>query len=107
MMINDSKKMKEILADKDFVKELMALKDNAAVQAALREKGMELTEEQIQTIRNLQDKVQSGEIPDEMLDQVSGGFVGGFLLILNLMDKMNDDDSSETIIHEGGVSGGW
>ena len=118
MMINN--KMKEIFEDKDFVRELMSLKDNAGVQAALKAKGLDLTEKEIQTIRDLQAKVksgeitpaqlkkmESGEIPDELLDQVSGGFVGGFLLILHLIDKATDDDSTEVKAHGGGVSGSW
>ena len=85
-------KMKEIFADEAFVKSLFELESAGEVQAALKEKGVELTEEQILGIRDLLGKVESGEIsveqleqwavqaesgelPDELLEQVSGGVI--------------------------------
>ena len=78
-------KMKEIFADEAFVKSLFELESAGEVQAALKEKGVELTEEQILGIRDLLGKVESGEIsveqmengelPEELLEQVSGGSI--------------------------------
>ena len=45
----------------------------AEVQAALQEKGVELSEEEILGIRDLLCKVESGELPEELLEQVAGG----------------------------------
>ena len=87
-------KMKEIFADEAFVKSLFELESAGEVQAALKEKGVELTEEQILGIRDLLGKVESGEISveqmeqwtaqaesgelsEELLEQVSGGSVLG------------------------------
>ena len=83
-------KMKAVFADEVFVKNLFELETAAEVQAALKEKGVELTEEEILGIRDLLAKMESGEIsaeqaeqwakqaesgelPDELLEQVSGG----------------------------------
>ena len=69
----DKMKIEEIFSDKEFVKELVALKDNAAVQAALKAKGLDLTEEKIAAIRESMAK-KTGELSDEQLEQISGGF---------------------------------
>ena len=83
-------KMKEVFSDEAFVKNLFELETVAEVQAALKEKGVELTEEEILGIRDLLAKMESGEIsaeqaeqwskqaesgelPDEVLEQVAGG----------------------------------
>ena len=68
----DKTKIEEIFSDKEFVKELVALKDNAAVQAALKAKGLDLTEEQIAAIRESMTK-KASELSAEQLEQISGG----------------------------------
>lgn len=91
-------KMKEVLSDEAFVKRLFELETVAEVQAALREKGIELTEEEILGVRDLLIKVEEGgisaeqleswaaqaedgELPEEMLELVSGGLLISSLLI--------------------------
>ena len=83
-------KMKEVFSDEAFVKSLFELDSAAEVQAALKEKGIEMTEDEILGIRDLLAKMESGEIsaeqaeqwskqaesgelPDEVLEQVAGG----------------------------------
>ena len=100
-------KMKEIFADEAFVKSLFELESAGEVQAALKEKGVELTEEQILGIRDLLGKVESGEIsveqlengelPEELLEQVSGGsiiavaaVIGGFAALTGLLYGVAD-----------------
>ena len=97
-------KIKEIFADEAFVKGLFELETAAEVQAALKEKGVEISEEEILGIRDLLGKVESGEISveqmeqwaaqvesgelsDEMLEQVAGGSVLGTigLVVLGLI----------------------
>ena len=86
------KEIKEVFADEAFVKGLFELETAAEVQTALKEKGIELTEEEIFAIREMFLKVadgkisaeqleqwavqaESGELPDELLEQVSGGVI--------------------------------
>ena len=83
---------KAVLADEAFVKSLLELETAAAVQAALKEKDINLTEAEVLGIRDLLVKVESGEISDEnlaqwaeqaengelseeVLEQISGGIV--------------------------------
>ena len=83
-------KMKEVFSDEAFVKSLFELETVAEVQAALREKGVELSEDEILGVRDLFLKVEggeisaeqiekwaaqieSGELSEELLEQVSGG----------------------------------
>ena len=86
----NSEQIKKIFSDKSFVQELMALEDNAAFQAALKEKGLEVTDEQVAVMRKLQAKaatgeiteeqrkqLEDGELPEELLEQVSGGALVG------------------------------
>ena len=87
-------RLKEVFLDEAFVKSLFELETVAEVQAALREKGIELTEEEIFAIREMLLKVADGEISakqleqwatqaergelsEELLEQVSGGSVLG------------------------------
>ena len=56
-------------ADEAFVKSLFELETAAEVQAALKEKDVELTKEEILGIRELLAKVESGEITPEQLEQ--------------------------------------
>lgn len=85
-------RLKEVFLDEAFVKSLFELETVAEVQAALQEKGIELTEEAILGIRDLLIKVEeggisaeqlekwaaqieSGELSEELLEQVSGGSI--------------------------------
>ena len=91
-------KIREIFEDEAFVKEIFNLESIAEVQAALQEKGIELTEEEILGVRDLLIKVEEGgisaeqleswaaqaedgELPEEMLELVSGGLLISSLLI--------------------------
>ena len=86
-----------MIFDEAFVKSLFELETVAEVQAALKEKGIELSEEEILGIREFLIKVESGEITqeqleiwqqqakdgelsDEALEQVTGGIAVGLLV---------------------------
>ena len=92
-------KIKKIFADEVFVKGLFELETAAEVQAALKEKGVEMSEEEILAVRDLLAKMESGEISveqaeqwskqaesgelsDEMLEQVAGGLAGTTILAI-------------------------
>ena len=77
-----------IWEDQAFVETLLAMESVAEVQAALKEKGVEMTEDDILTIRELLTKIEVGEItleqlkqieegelPEEALEQVAGGLL--------------------------------
>ena len=85
-------KLKEVFADEAFVEGLLQLESAAEVQEALKEKDIEMTEDDIISLRDIMVKVESGEvseeqleswaaqseegeIPEEMLELVSGGIV--------------------------------
>ena len=91
-------RLKEVFSDEAFVKRLFELETVAEVQAALREKGVELSEDEILGVRELFLKVEEGgisaeqleswaaqaedgELPEEMLELVSGGLLISSLLI--------------------------
>ena len=82
--------MTAIFEDKAFVESLFAMETVAEVQAALKEKGVELTEADILAVRELLGKVESGEVTLEQLKQLDEGelseevleqVAGGILLI--------------------------
>ena len=62
-------KMKAVFADEAFMKQLFELETAAQVQAALKERGVELTEEEILGIRDFIIKVERGEISSEQLEK--------------------------------------
>ena len=57
-----------MIFDEAFVKSLFELETVAEVQAALKERGIELSEEEILGIREFLIKVESGEITKEQLE---------------------------------------
>lgn len=92
-------KMKEVFADEAFMKQLFELETAAQVQAALKERGVELTEEEILGIRDFIIKVERGEISaeqlekwaaqeengelsEEALEQVAGGSIIGAIIAI-------------------------
>ena len=63
-------KMKKIFSDEKFVKSLFEMETAAEVQAALKEKEIELTEEEILSIRDLLVKMDNGELPQEQMEKL-------------------------------------
>ena len=97
----DLEKMKAVFADEAFIKQLFELETAAQVQAALKEKGVELTEQEILSVREALVKMDNaeisaeqleqwskqadrGELPDEALEQVAGGLAGTTILAIYL-----------------------
>lgn len=80
----DNKKLETVLEDKAFLAELIELKDNDAVQAALKAKGMELT--------------------NELLEQISGGF-GSYYSNAAIANAENNDNN--ITVYDTGASGKW
>ncbi len=71
------KKLEEILADQEFVKKLLGIETAEEVQQALKEKGVELSLEEINEIhKQIIQQLESGEELDkEQLKNVAGGGV--------------------------------
>ena len=95
-------KLKEVFADEAFVEGLLQLESVAEVQEALKEKDIEMTEDDIISLRDIMVKVESGEvseeqleswaaqaeegeIPEEMLELVSGGVITITALLLGCL----------------------
>jgi hypothetical protein len=75
--------VKEVFSDEAFVKELFEMETASQVQAALKEKGIELTEAEILEIRDTLAKVESGELTEDMLENVAGGItIAGIISII-------------------------
>ena len=62
-------KLKEVFSDEAFVKSLFELESVGEVQAALKEKGIEFSEEEILSIRDFLLKVEEGDITKEQLEK--------------------------------------
>ena len=98
--------MKEVFSDEAFVKGLFELDSAAEVQAALKEKGVELTEEEeILGIRELLVKVANGEIAAEQLEQwaaqaESGELPEELLAALQAQMAMQNQANSITVAGE-------
>ena len=95
-------KLKEVFADEAFVEGLLQLESAAEVQEALKEKDIEMTEDDIISLRDTMVKVESGEvseeqleswaaqaeegeIPEKMLELVSGGVITITALVLGAL----------------------
>ena len=62
-------KLKEVFSDEAFVKGLFELESAGEVQAALKEKGIEFSEEEIISIRDFLLKVEESDITKEQLEK--------------------------------------
>ena len=52
--------------------------------------------------------MEAAEMSDELLEQAAGGFVGGFLIALAMLDMVNkEEDSTGAVAHGSGASGTW
>lgn len=72
-------KIKEIFSDEEFVASLMNMESPEDVQKALAEKGLELSVEEIEKIRQAA-MDQEGELSEEALEGVAGGSVAAIVL---------------------------
>ena len=66
----DEKKLQELFSNEAFVNSLLEMDTAQEVQAALQEKGISLTLEEIEAIRK---QLQSGAVAEQELDNVAGG----------------------------------
>ena len=71
----NAERMNEVFSDEAFVKSLFELETATEVQAALKEKGIELTEEEALPFRDAFLKAESGEFSEDMLEQITGGIL--------------------------------
>ena len=77
----DEKRIKEIFSDEAFVKGLLALETPEEVQAALKEKGVAVSIEEIMQLKDALIKASEkaaesgGELSLEELEEAAGGFV--------------------------------
>ena len=64
-------RVKEVFADEAFAKSLFELETASEMQAALKEKGIELSEEEITSIQDVLMKVKNGEVTKEQIEKWS------------------------------------
>ena len=96
----DANKVKEIFSDKAFAKSLLELESATQVQAELKKKGLDFSENDIMKIRDeISKNLENGTKPEELsldqLDDVAGGIaitttlaiVGGVLAAVVFADE--------------------
>jgi len=66
-------KLRELLQDEEYAKSLFELETSEEVQASLAAKGIEMPLEDIEKLRELLVKTESGELSEEDLESVVGG----------------------------------
>ena len=64
-------RVKEVFADEAFAKSVFELETASEMQAALKEKGIELSEEEITSIQDVLMKVKNGEVTKEQIEKWS------------------------------------
>lgn len=85
-------KLKELLKDESFVKELVDKETAEEAQALLASKGVNLTAEQLNEIRKgIAARIEGGEeLSDEQLENVAGGFADAITSIFNAIIDVGD-----------------
>lgn len=91
----DEKLVKEVFSDKEFVMSLVKLDTPEEVQAALKEKGIDLTIDDIMQIREACSRPDVEELSDDELENVSGGLIPalcvlGFLGTIQLVGFIHE-----------------
>ncbi len=71
----NEQKMKEIFSDEQFVKALLGLETPQEVQKVLAEKEIDVTLEEIVKTKEILAHYTTGELSEEDLEMVSGGFL--------------------------------
>lgn len=74
-------KLEQLAQDKAFINEFLSCETPEAAQAALKEKGVELSLEQVTALGEAIAADPSGELSEEQLTNVSGGLIGTALAI--------------------------
>ena len=69
----DQARLREVLSDEEFVKELLSMKSAEQVQDALEDKGITVTTDEIRQVGDLLRKAESGEISQETLEAAASG----------------------------------
>ena len=65
--------IKEVFSDEAYVKSLFESESWETAQASLKEKGIDLSIEELKQLVNLMKKKGDGELSEEELEEVSGG----------------------------------
>ena len=65
--------LKEVLSDEAFAKSLREMETPEDVQTALKEKGVDLSIEDIKAIQNILVNQEDGELSEDDLENVAGG----------------------------------
>lgn len=69
----NEKKIRELIEDKEFAKELFESKSFEEAQEKLKGKGLDMSIDEIKSALNAIKKLQEGELSDEALESVAGG----------------------------------
>ncbi len=70
----NEKQIKELFSDEAFLASILSLETPEEVQAALKEKGLDISLEEVNKIAQGITKMRDGTLSDDQLDDVSGGF---------------------------------
>ena len=71
----NEEQLKQVLADESFVASLLDLETPQEVQAALKEKGIDLELADIEAVKRSVEQAQDGELSDDDLEDVAGGSI--------------------------------
>ena len=74
-MSEKEKKLAEIFSDEEFTRALLSMETPEEVQTALKEKGLELTIDEIKEIAKAINASQEGELTEGNLEDVAGGSI--------------------------------
>ena len=69
----DQARLKEVLSDEEFVKELLTMKTAEQVQDALEDKGISVTTDEIRQVGDFLKRVESGEISQDTVRAIASG----------------------------------
>lgn len=91
--------IKEVFSDREFVESLLELETAEEVQAALKEKNLDLSVEDIENIQKALITQESSELSEEEMENVAGGFAITAVAVSAIAGVVGATAGTGTFIH--------
>lgn len=96
-----NEKIVEKLKDSKFLEKIIVMSDKSEVKEAFKKEGIEITDEDLKSIRDLiagsVEKI--SEIPEEKLEEISGGYKEGLVSILSTELRLLQNGDIDSVVY--------
>lgn len=96
-----NEKIVEKLKDSKFLEKIIVMSDKSEVKEAFKKEGIEITDEDLKNIRDLiaSSVEKISEIPEEKLEEISGGYKEGLVSILSTELRLLQNGDIDSVVY--------